>query len=558
MRRRSIRATTAALTAVAALAPLATTLTACTADENGDAVTGIVPAPTTFETHDAPPFRLTAESRLVATGEGAAAVAETFAAQARAATGYALPVVDGEAAASDLAFVVAAGEAPDGVAGADEGYTLESGDEGVRLAASTAAGLFRGTQTLRQLLPVAIERADVTGEPDGGWTVPAASVADAPRFAYRGAMLDVARHFLPVDDVLRYIDAIAMLKLNVLHLHLTDDQGWRIQIDAWPELTRIGASTSVGGDGGGFYTKDDYRRIVGYAAERFVTVVPELDLPGHTNAALSAYPELNCDGVAPEPYEGVEVGFSSLCASPERAEATDRFLADVTREVAELTPGPWLHLGGDESLSTPQADYLDLVRRIAAAGAATGKTVIGWHEMGASPALPAGTIGQYWSFVEPEEDAVAATHSFVAQGGRVIMSPADVAYLDMKYVDDPQGPLGGTLGLDWAKGPTTLDEAYLWDPAAIVPGIGEDELLGVEAPLWTETIGTLGEAEFMAFPRITAIAEIGWTAAPASGSGSGAALLDTDAFFARVAGLGERWDAAGIRYYPVRGVPWRD
>ena len=560
MHRRTFRAGVAVAAALTGLALLSTTLTACTADENGDAVIGIVPAPTTFETPDAPPFRLTDGTRIVAAGEGAAAVAETFAGQVRAATGYELPVVDGEPAASDLAFVVADGEAPAGADAADEGYegyTLESGEGGVRVAASTAAGLFRGTQTLRQLLPAAVERADATGEPDGGWTVPAASVADAPRFSYRGAMLDVARHFLPVEDVLRYVDAIAMLKLNVLHLHLTDDQGWRIQIDAWPELTGIGASTSVGGDGGGFYTKDDYRRIVEYAAERFVTVVPELDLPGHTNAALSAYPELNCDGVAPEPYEGVEVGFSSLCASPERAEATDRFLADVTREVAELTPGPWLHLGGDESLSTSQADYLDLVRRIAAAGAATGKTVIGWHEMGASRSLPAGTIGQYWSFVEPEEEAVAATQSFVAQGGRVIMSPADVAYLDMKYVDDPQGPLGGTLGLDWAKGPTTLDEAYLWDPAAVVPGIGEDELLGVEAPLWTETIGTLGEAEFMAFPRITAIAEIGWSAAPGS-SPDAASARDIDAFFSRVAGLGERWDAAGVRYYPLRGVPWRD
>jgi hexosaminidase len=558
MHRRTFRAGVAVAAALTGLALLSTTLTACTADENGDAVTGIVPAPTAFETPGGPPFRLTDGTRIVAAGDGAAAVAETFAGQVRAATGYALPVVGGEPAASDLAFVVADGGAPAGADAAEEGYTLESSESGVRVAASTAAGLFRGTQTLRQLLPAAVERADATGEPDGGWTVPAASVADAPRFAYRGAMLDVARHFLPVDDVLRYVDAIAMLKLNVLHLHLTDDQGWRIQIDAWPELTGIGASTSVGGDGGGFYTKDDYRRIVEYAAERFVTVVPELDLPGHTNAALSAYPELNCDGVAPEPYEGVEVGFSSLCASPERAEATDRFLADVTREVAELTPGPWLHLGGDESLSTSQEDYLDLVRRIAAAGAATGKTVIGWHEMGASSSLPAGTFGQYWSFVEPEEDAVVATQSFVAQGGREIMSPADVAYLDMKYVDDPQGPLGGTLGLDWAKGPTTLDEAYLWDPAAVVPGVGEDELLGVEAPLWTETIGTLGEAEFMAFPRITAIAEIGWSAAPSSSSSDDGSARDIDGFFSRVAGLGERWDAAGIRYYPLRGVPWRD
>ncbi|GAA4377719.1 family 20 glycosylhydrolase [Agromyces bauzanensis] len=506
-------------------------------------MTGIVPAPTSFELRgEDAPFRLTEDSRIVARGGGAAAVAETFAARARATTGFALPVVGGEPAASDLAFVIAGGEAP---GGATEGYTLEAGAGGVRLGADTAEGLFRGTQSLRQLLPAEIERADAPSTPAGGWTVPAASVADAPRFAYRGVMLDVARHFFPVEDVLDLVDHIALLKFNVLHLHLTDDQGWRLEIESWPELTGTGASTSVGGDGGGFYTRDDYRRIVAYATERFVTIVPEIDLPGHTNAALSAYPELNCDGVARAPYEGTEVAFSSLCASPERAQATDRFLADVTREVADLTPGPWLHLGGDESLATSPADYRDLARRIAAAGAATGKTVIGWHELGASPELPPGTVGQYWSFVEPAADAAELTRSIVDQGGKIIMSPADVAYLDMQYADDRQGP----LGLDWAKGPTTIDEAYLWDPAAIVPGVGEHEILGVEAPVWTETLGTMPEVEFMLFPRVAAIAEVAW---------SPAERRDFDGFLDRVAALGRHLDALGVEYHPVRGVPWAE
>jgi len=511
-------------------------------------VTGIIPAPAEFALGETPAFVLSGESRLVVTGEGAAAVAETFAAQARVATGYALPVVEGAAAASDIELVVAEGEAD----GAPEGYTLESGERGVRIGADTAAGLFWGTQSLRQLLPAEIERADAARVPSDGWGVPAASVTDAPRFAYRGAMLDVARHFFPVEDVFSYLDVIALLKLNVLHLHLTDDQGWRIEIESWPELTGIGASTSVGGDGGGFYTKDDYRRIVEYAAERFITIVPEVDLPGHTNAALSAYAELNCEGIARKPYEGVEVGFSSLCASPERAEATDRFLADVTRELAEMTPGPWLHLGGDESLSTSHDDYLDLVRRMTTAAAATGKAVIGWHELGASTELPPGTVGQYWSYVEPEPEASVLTRSFVEQGGTVIFSPADVAYLDMKYVDDPQGPLGGELGVDWAKGPTDLDEAYAWEPADIVPGLAEAQILGVEAPVWTETLSTMSEVEFMAFPRIAAIAEIAWS--PAAGAGS----RDHDAFFARVAVLGAHLDALGVHYHRVRGVPWHE
>ena len=596
MRRRT---SGAALLVVGAL--VAATLAGCTAsaDQNGDAVPGVIPAPVEFELRaDAAPFRVTAETRIVVAAEGDAAavaesvgVAERFAEPLRRATGFEVPVEaepgggsgdaddagdggDADAAkpaASDLVFVVAAGEAP---GDAVEGYTLEAGADGVRLASSTPEGLFRGTQTLRQLLPAALERAGVgvsTGldpQPSGHaddpqWEVPAASVADAPRFAYRGAMLDVARHFRPVDDVLRYLDEIALLKLNVLHLHLTDDQGWRIAIDAWPELTGVGASTSVGGDGGGFYTKDDYRRIVAYAAERYITIVPELDLPGHTNAALSAYPELTADGVAPAPYEGIEVGFSSLSAAPERAEATDRFLADVTREVAELTPGPWLHLGGDESLATSTEDYLDLLRRITAAGAATGKTVIGWHEMGASRELPPGTIGQYWSYVEPQEGAAELTRSFVEQGGQVILSPADVAYLDMRYGDAPDesgaaDPRAGELGLVWADGPTTLAEAYGWEPTAIVPGLGERDILGVEAPIWTETLRSLDDVEFMAFPRMLAIAEIAWSPAPTTDAVGAAGERDLDGFVERVATFGLRLDAMGVDYLAVAGVPWRE
>lgn len=544
---RRVRA--AALVLITAFA--AALLAACTPQPNGAEVPAIVPAPVSIEPRDGAPFRLSAASRIVAEGE-AVPTAELLAARLRSATGYEVPVEDGEPEASDVAVVVAPGEADASAADADEGYTLTTGDDGARIGAATAAGAFWGAQTLLQLLPAEVF-ADAAASPDGGWTAPAVEIADAPRFAYRGAMLDVARHFLPVADVERFIDEIVMLKLNVLHLHLTDDQGWRLQIDSWPELTGIGASTSVGGDGGGSYTRDDFRRIVAYAAERHVTIVPEIDLPGHTNAALSAYPELTCDGVAPPPYEGIEVGFSSLCASPERAEATDRFLADVTREVAELTPGPWLHLGGDESLATSEADYLDLVGRMTRAAAATGKTVIGWHELGASRELPPGTVGQYWDFLEPRLDTGAAddARSFVEQGGALILSPSDVAYLDMKYVDDPQNALGRRLGQDWAKGPTTIDEAYAWEPTAVVDGIAETDLLGIEAPVWSETLRTLEDVEFMAFPRILAIAEIAWSPAAPEGR-------DHADFLLRVAAHGGRLDAMGVTYYAVRGVPWID
>ncbi len=207
----------------------------------------------------------------------------------------------------------------------DEGYTLSADGNGVVIRAGATHGLFNGTQTLRQLLPVSVEhRAAVRRV----LVVPAVQVTDRPRYAWRGAMLDVARHFLPADDVKRYIDAMALFKLNRLHLHLSDDQGWRIEITSWPNLARTGGSTQVGGMAGGYYTQAQYADLVAYAAERFITVVPEIDMPGHTNAALASYPELNCDDVAPPLYTGIKVGFSALCAS---RDTVYRFIDDVVR-----------------------------------------------------------------------------------------------------------------------------------------------------------------------------------------------------------------------------------
>jgi hexosaminidase len=438
-------------------------------------------------------------------------------------TGVDVSVADDPAHDGDLSLKLEPGHPADG-------YTLDVATAGIRISASEPAGLFSGVQTLRQLLPPTREHESA---------IPAITITDRPRFAYRGAMLDVARHFFGVDDVKRYIDAIALLKMNVLHLHLTDDQGWRLEINGWPLLTEHGGSTQVGGGGGGFYTQDDYREIVAYAQSRFITVVPEIDLPGHTNAALASYPELTCDGVAPELYEGIEVGFSSLCIDNERSY---EFVADVLGQLAELTPGPWIHIGGDEALATPEADYVRFIDRVSGIAAATGKTVIGWHEMGRAAGLPHGTIGEYWNFTTPEGDAAELSRRFVDGGGQLIMAPGDVAYLDMKY--DESSP----LGLVWANGPTSLADAYGWDPADIIPGVDDPGILGVEAPLWTETIATLSELERMAFPRIAALAEIAW---------SPRGERDFSEFAERLAALGDHLDALGIAYERTPNAPWR-
>ena len=538
----------------------------------------VVPAPVS-QVPGTGSFTLTPSSAIAATGE-ALPVADYLAGLLRPATGFLLPV----ATDGDVTLAIEAGHPA-------EGYELTVANDGIRIAADNAAGLFWGVQTLRQLLPAELSAAGIrtTGTQTTGiqttgvtdtttapgqttiagktttpgamattgqtttpgamattteWAVAATTISDYPRFAYRGAMLDVARHFFSVDDVKRYIDDVALLKLNILHLHLTDDQGWRIQIDGWPRLTEHGGLTQVHGGGGGYYTKDDYREIVAYAASRYVTVVPEIDLPGHTNAALASYPELTCDGEAPALYEGIEVGFSSLCIGKER---TYEFVEDVVTELVELTPGPWIHIGGDESLATSETDFLTFVDRASAIVAAHGKTVIGWHEMGRSTNLPAGTIGEYWSFTTPQDDATALSQNFIDNGGQLVMAPADVAYLDMKY--DESSP----LGLVWANGPTSVKESYLWDPADILPGVGDSAIpgdsaiLGVEAPIWTETIATLDDLEFMAFPRIAAIAEIAW---------SPRRTKNFEEFAGRLAALGARLDILGVNYHRAPDVPW--
>ena len=478
---------------------------------------------------DAPAFVLTPTSRIVPNNDGQLAVGERLASGLRTLTGFALPLSVEQARAGDISLNLAAGEAPAGHR--DEGYTLVVDESGVRIGADTAAGLFWGTQSLTQLFAAAATT----------WAVPAMTIVDYPRYAYRGAMLDVARHFFSVDVIKRYLDELSLLKVNHLHLHLTDDQGWRIEITSWPDLTTIGARTEVGGGPGGFYTQEQYRAIVEYAAALQMTIVPEIDMPGHTNAALASYPELSPDNAAPDLYTGTDVGFSSLSI---RKDVTYRFIDDVIGEVAAMTPGKYIHLGGDESLATSEEDFLEFVTRATAVAARHGKVLIGWQEMGRCRNLPAGTVGQYWDFLSPRANTAAEALSFVRQGGAVIMSPADVVYLDMKYAPDDE------LGLLWADGTTGVRDSYSWDPERIVPGITDSSVLGVEAPLWTETITTLADIERMTFPRLAAIAEIAWSPQPESHG------RDFNAFSQRLAALGRIWDQSGVSYFEDPDVQW--
>jgi hexosaminidase len=439
------------------------------------------------------------------------------------ATGYGIEVLVAESQlpAGSLLLTTAGSDATLG----EEGYELAITPGAVTLLAPRPAGLFYGVQTLRQLLPAKIESA--AAQP-GPWCLPTGTIRDQPRFAWRGAMLDVARHFLGVDDVERFIDLLAYYKMNRLHLHLSDDQGWRIAIESWPELASHGGSTAVGGGAGGYYTQAEYAEIVAYARSRCVTVVPEIDMPGHTNAALASYPELNCDGVARGLYTGIEVGFSSLCTG---REVTYRFVENVVREVAALTPGPYFHVGGDEAAATEPAEYVAFIERVQDIVAAQGKRMVGWEEI-AQAELSSSSIAQHWHGALAEEA--------VAQGVQVILSPASRTYLDMKY--DEATP----LGLTWA-GYVDVQTAYTWDPATEVEGVTEADVLGIEAPLWSETLETLANVEFMAFPRLAGLAEIGWS--PAVGR-------SWDEYRLRLGAHGPRLEAMGVNFYHAPEVPW--
>ncbi len=408
----------------------------------------------------------------------------------------------------------------------DESYELTITKKLLTLSAKSPAGLFRGIQTIRQLLPARIELASIQ---EGPWQIATGSITDYPDYSYRGAMLDVSRHFFKMEDVMRYIDLISYYKMNYLHLHLSDDQGWRIEIKSWPNLTAHGGSTQVGGGKGGFYTQEQYSEIVKYAQDRYVTIVPEIDMPGHTNAALASYAELNCDGKATELYTGTKVGFSTFCTTKD---ITYKFIDDVVREIVALTPGQYFHIGGDESHVTKKEDYIPFIEKVQDIVIAHGKKVLGWDEISLTKLRP-NSVAQFWASAEN------ATKT-VAQGAKVLMSPASKAYLDMQYDKTTK------LGLHWAAY-IEVDKAYNWDPATLVPGLTKESILGVEAPLWSETITNIDEIEYMVFPRLPGIAEIGWTATPAR---------NWDEYKVRLADHGARMKAMGIDFYKSSLVPW--
>ncbi|MGV9778057.1 family 20 glycosylhydrolase [Streptosporangium sp. NPDC003464] len=520
---------------------------------------GLLPEPVSVQEHGGTPFTLHANTRIVALGDGAKAPAEYLAGVLRRSTGHRLPVAGRGWGPAPIVIDVGPGKGPAGHEA--EGYTLTATADRVRIGAATPNGALNGVQTLRQLLPQWVESDTVVA---ADWTVPAVTITDYPRFEHRGVMLDVARSFYPVEEVKATIDTAAQFKINRLHLHLTDDQGWRIAIDDprdnpsgidYGLLTGVSGATAMTYDASGrlmgtelgitgHYTKADYAEIVRHAAENGMTVIPEIDMPGHTNAALHAIPQLNTPGARPRPQPGQatvphngtgSVGYSSFDAG---SDVTYEFVRHVLTQIAEMTPGPYLHIGGDEAHVTDHADYTTMVDAFTRDVASLGKTVVGWNEY-AGTALPQGkAVVQFWN---GNRSAVAAAVN--NRGAKVILSPAANTYVPQKQ--DSRQPQGGT----WAcGGPCGLDRHYNWDPGTFVPGIQESSVLGVESALWGEFIRRVGQAQYYSFPRVIATAEVGWS--PQS-------RRDYGDFTTRLSKAGGRLTVQGTNFFPTADVAWR-
>ncbi|GAA1903510.1 beta-N-acetylhexosaminidase [Streptantibioticus ferralitis] len=517
----------------------------------------LIPAPTHLhEASDSASFPLD-DSTVIDAAPGTEGVARWLRSAVGAATGLALaPGSDGHVIRLRTDSGLAA-----------ESYRLTVSSPALDITGGDPAGVFWGAQTLRQLLgPQAFRRAPV-----GAATlrVPCVAVEDAPRFRWRGFLLDVARHFMPKDVVFRYIDLLAAHKLNVLHLHLTDDQGWRIEIKRYPRLTEVGAwrtRTKVGlresplwdeRPHGGYYTQDDIREIVAYAAERHISVVPEIDIPGHSQAAIAAYPELGNRDVIDTTTLPV---LTSWGVNPNVLSPTDttlRFYEDVLTEVLALFPATFVHIGGDECpkeqwrrSQTAQARIKELgladedalqswfIRHFDRWLTDRGRRLIGWDEILEGGLAPGAAVSSWRGY----SGGIAAAQA----GHDVVMCPEQQVYLDHRQHDGADEP----VPIGYVR---TLEDVYRFEP--VPPQLDDEQarhVIGTQANIWTETLDSVRAVDYLVFPRLAAFAEVAWSRLPAP------ELRDYPDFAARMAGHYARLDALGVEYRPPAGpYPWQ-
>ena len=536
---------TALCMTVTAFAPIAQPVQAQTDVETAEASStlNVIPKPSEYTMNEGT-FTLGADAEIavIAEDNGAAAeltntgeyIAEVF----RASTGYELPVVEKtEPENGDITLRLN----PDG-GYAEQAYAIDVTTDQVIIEAGAPVGIFYGVQTLRQMLPADIESEELVS--GTAWTIPCAQIADEPEYGLRSMMLDVTRHFFTVDQVKRQLDMLSQYKINTLHMHLSDDQGWRLEIkgemygESLDKLRTIGAQTSCNTNGirAGQYTQEEFKEIVAYANERCIQIVPEFDMPSHAWAALVSLSFLNSteDGRPPangydntRPYEGWDVGFNSLEC---RNEKTYEFIDEVFRQVSEISPSKYIHIGGDEAHVTSHDDYVYFMNRVTEIAKKYGKTPIGWQNYDTAVENPEGTVTQFWS----------TGNAKFEEGINYVVSPADHAYMDMKYDSDCP------YGLEWATH-NPVDDSYNWDPTDYG---SKDQIVGVETCLFTETIATDEALDYMIYPRVLGHAEIGWTAKEDRSWDEYKTRLATHDARLELQGIGYKRDAM-IWYNPV-------
>jgi hexosaminidase len=501
----------------------------------------IIPVPVSQTPGTGEPWQLTAQSRIVVSEESLVETADLLAESLRPSTGYELPVVTGEATAADIALRLdAVDDLPEGDAvAAAEGYALDVSDAGAVLTAPTAHGLFNGFQSLRQLLPAA-SFADVEGA--GPWTVEPISVLDYPRYAHRGLQLDPARNFLTVEEVKSMIDQMVALKASRLHMHLTDSQSWRLEIKGYPELDGAGCSGS--NCLSGFYTQEDFSDIVAYANARFIEVVPEVESPAHATAAVRSLGGVEVMGCAGQTQT------DRFCTDPDDP-ASARALAfwdDVIEQLAELSPGPIIHIGGDEAIGMDHDDYMWWIRQMEILVNSHGKRMMGWNPAIEGYAPDSTSINHYWSDYTGGGPALIKPEWF-DHGRDVIVTPEWNVYLDFGYDTSPGRTPRTELAQSYGWDPEWVYEKYrrVWAQPAY-GGPRAEDILGIEAPIWGEQMRGLATNEFMVFPRLAGILEIAWS--PKTHT------QDLDAYRQRLSVAGARWAFSGVNYGSIRQVDW--
>lgn len=408
----------------------------------------------------------------------------------------------------------------------EEGYLLDINEDGVAMMSATEAGMFYAVQTLRQFLPAEIEQGSIA---TSSIQLREVQIKDRPNYSWRGTMVDLARSFSDLDYLKRHVDRMALYKLNRLHLHLTDDQGWRIEIKSKPKLTEIGSKSSVEGGRSGFLTQEDYLELQEYASKRNIIIIPEIDMPGHIYSALVSYPELNCaensninpkKATPPDLYSGYEVGWSRFCL--EKPETYD-FVAEVIEEIAQITKGPWIHIGGDE-IEDPL--YETFVVKADSIVRENGKITIGWEEV-TKAEVDESLISQNWH----------GKAESVVENIKVIESICTNFYLD--HANFP----GQENTLNWCKEDgVSIEDVYSFKSE-------KENVIGVEAPVWTEHVLNDEMMDDRFWPRTVAVAEVAWTPE---------AERNFSDFVERLAKQGKRLNEMGIHFHPSPEVEWTE